>query len=92
MKVYVELRHIIAVDLPADYYTEGNTDPLALADDAAQDDAFYEFLHNGPHAMYDSDWEVLTSEDADWIDRIRRDCYPTHEIEVRLIGAARHER
>jgi hypothetical protein len=61
MRIYVDMRYTIAVDVDPEMYDV--TDRMDLAAACESDPEFYELIPNEPRPFYDSDWWVVTDED-----------------------------
>ena len=58
MKVFIELRHVIAIEMDDDHYDEVPTREAFLELARTDGDIAYD-IGNGPHDVYDIDWEVV---------------------------------
>lgn len=67
MKIYVEMRYTVAIDVDPEIYDV--TDRVALAEACDVDPELYELFPNEPRPFYEADWDVVTDIDQmEWLD------------------------
>ena len=66
----MELRYVVAIDMDDDHYDQGLTREQFI-EQARHDGDLACDIGNGPHDVYDVDWEVI--DDLEWVDRLNAD-------------------
>lgn len=67
MRIYVEMRYTVAVEVDPESYDATDRSYLAAVCDL--DPEFYEWFPDGPRPFYEADWSVVTDIDQmEWLD------------------------